>query len=235
MNDMNSFASHLPKSNPFMDEKVAKAYDTFYETRIGIWYDKWEKQTIKSIMPSLTSGTLLEMGSGTGHWCEFFESLGYQVTGVEISKAMIAVARKKKISNAKFKLGNAEVITLSEKFDIVAFITTLEFISKPIIAIENALEHLNPHGFLILGVLNALSRVHESRKDNPVYSKGRYYTQMELEEIFSVYGQTHWKQCVYLTPDEIRNLSNEEIYAKEELMEQKQTINGAFIAGRIDL
>jgi ubiquinone/menaquinone biosynthesis C-methylase UbiE len=237
MNDANSYVSTSSSlnTNPFSDQKVAESYDAFYDTTIGKWYDRWEKQAIKSIMPNLQSGTLLEMGSGTGHWCKFFLDLGYEVTGVDSSKAMIAVARRKNLKNVTFIQGNAEVISLSKKFNVVSFITTLEFISHPIKAIENAIKHLNLHGFLILGVLNALSPLQQSRKEDPIYSKGHYYSQIELEEIFSSYGTTIWKQCVYLTPDEIKNLSKEEIQAKEELKEQEQAPNGAFIAGRIDI
>lgn len=198
--------------NPFQDKKVAAAYDSFYDTDLGEIYDRLEKDAILSLVDK-KGGDLLEFGSGTGHWSDFFAKIGFNVIGVEISDAMLEVARVKKFDNVQFIKGDVEKIDLGQKFDVVAILTALEFLNNPKIAVENAIKHLKPGGIIIIGVLNQDSELGRSRKQSEAitpYSFAKFYTKDELQLLFEKYGEVELKYC---------------------------TLNGDnfFIAGRIDV
>jgi hypothetical protein len=57
--------------NIFLDPSVATAYDNYYLTDAGKRIDEIEKQLISSHLSSISRGSLLELGCGTGHWSEF--------------------------------------------------------------------------------------------------------------------------------------------------------------------
>ncbi len=240
--------------NPFLDKEVASFYDAFYQNPVGKVFDKWEKEAVKDLIPAerMGKGTLLDIGCGTGHWSYFFSSLGFEVLGIDISWEMINKAKKKKQSfkhssqkasqkasqkpsnqKIRFIQGDAQNLSLDEKFDFISYITSLEFIEDPSKSIKAAYKHLKPDGYFLLGVLNSDSPLAESRKQDPVYSKGTYYSQKELERLFSSFGNTKWHQCVYLTPPKIQNISQEEAENMEKENQSRQNQNGAFIAGRV--
>lgn len=74
---------------------LASTYDRWYETAEGHRHDVAQKQIVQTLLPApeADENRLLELGCGTGHWSRFFVQLGYEVTGIDVSAAMIAVAR----------------------------------------------------------------------------------------------------------------------------------------------
>jgi len=114
--------------------KIASRYDTWYQTPRGTMYDRLEKRAIDSLLPAASDGgKLLEIGCGTGHFSEHFASKGFEVTGVDISEPMVAVARQQNIRSGEFHVGDAERLPFTDgTFDVVAAITVLEFVCDPV-------------------------------------------------------------------------------------------------------
>src|SRR4030042_1319685 len=75
---------------------LAEGYDSWYLSREGELYDKFEKTAVLKYLPSKPDyKTLLDIGCGTGHWSIFFSECGFTVTGLDVPQRMIDVARSK--------------------------------------------------------------------------------------------------------------------------------------------
>ncbi len=99
-------------TNPFLDPDLAAQYDTFFTTREGKLIDYLEKSALDKLLQKVPRGKLLEVGCGTGHWSEFFASLGFEVTGIDSSLPMLNISRKKEIPFTQFIHSSGETYYL---------------------------------------------------------------------------------------------------------------------------
>jgi ubiquinone/menaquinone biosynthesis C-methylase UbiE len=66
---------------------IATSYDHRYDTPGGQVHDRHQKALVqKFFFASRLGKTLLDAGYGAGHWSGFFASVGFEVTGVDISE-----------------------------------------------------------------------------------------------------------------------------------------------------
>ena len=114
--------------------------------------------------------TLLHLGCGAGGHDHTFKR-HFHVTGVDISRGMLAIARKRN-PEAAYILGDMRSVRLRERFDAVAvpdsigYLTTLRDLRR---AVGTAGRHLKPGGVLLVVAL-----VKEDFRDNNfVYSGNR--------------------------------------------------------------
>lgn len=128
----------------------ARYYDLFYrdkdyagEARL---VDGWLRA------PGSAGGTLLDVGCGSGAHAREFAQLGWVVTGVDLSPAMIALARSKTGPNAtgEFLIGSAAQFDLARTFSsavslfhVVSYQTQLE---ETLSMFANIRRHLIPGG-----------------------------------------------------------------------------------------
>src|SRR5262245_16914733 len=54
---------------------------------------------------AITSGTVVDLGCGSGIWAEALVKAGYNVLGIDISAAMIDIARQR-VPKAQFQVGS---------------------------------------------------------------------------------------------------------------------------------
>jgi len=111
--------------------------------------------------------TLLHLGCGAGGNDHTFKK-HFRVTGVDVSRGMLAIARKRN-PEAAYVRGDMRTVRLNERFDAVAFpesigyMTTLRELRR---AVGTANRHLKPGGVLL-----AVALVKEDfRENNFVYS-----------------------------------------------------------------
>ncbi len=142
--------------NPFNDEQVASHYEAWYETTEGRRADVQEKELLAKLLAgSPQADTLLEIGCGTGHFSRWFSGLGLTVTGLDLSPAMLAQALGED-GTVAYVYGDAYQLPFTDgAFDLVALVTTLEFLTEPEIALREA-ARVARQG-LLLGVLNRWS------------------------------------------------------------------------------
>lgn len=217
--------------NPFENKEIAENYDGWYQSKVGYIYDYLEKKTINKLLKNKKRKKMLEIGSGTGHWSKFFSELGFNVTGIEISKSIFDIAKAKDIKNANFINKDIFNYNTNEKFDCASFITTLEFIEEDTKAIKHVLNFLKDDGYIIFGVLNKNSFLGKKRKEEKnIFTNARFYTQKEIKSIFKKFGKTKIETCAYPSPKFINYFTVIEFFKK--LFNFK---NGNFIAGRTDL
>lgn len=144
--------------NPFNDELVASHYEAWYETAEGRWADAQEKELLAKLLAGFPrADTLLEIGCGTGHFSRWFSGLGLTVTGLDLSPAMLAQAQALgEDETIAYVDGDAYQLPFADgAFELVALVTTLEFLAEPETALQEA-ARVARQG-LLLGVLNRWS------------------------------------------------------------------------------
>ncbi|MCD6400794.1 MAG: methyltransferase domain-containing protein [Anaerolineales bacterium] len=186
--------------NPFDDTAIATDYEKWYSTT-GKRTDRLEKSLLKRILSCfLTSHTLLEVGCGTGHFTRWFAEQGLFTAGVDISQPMLTEAKRLGASNC-FLASGYTLPFPTNAFDLVAYITALEFIPNPAEALRDGLR-VAKHG-LILGVLNRQSALGRSLKSRggPIWENAHLFSPQELANLLYNLGiersQIFWRTTLY--------------------------------------
>lgn len=185
-------------------EAAATEYDRWYESPVNAFIDKLEKQAIREILPvSNRPATLLDVGTGTGHWLPFLAGAGYRVAGLDASAGMLAVARSKFDRAFDLIQGDAHCLPFRDAcFDVVCAITLLEFVGDHAAALDEMYRCLKPGGTLVLGVLNALSFLGIKRKilRRRTFQGAHFFTAREVRRCLAKYGAPVVTTCAFLPP-----------------------------------
>ena len=171
-------------------DRVASRYDASYDDAYWQWHDALTWDHIKPHLPSAARAPVLDLGCGTGKWTARLVQAGYTVTGVDISGAMIARARRKLEAMAgadRVTFLQADLIDLAElptdHFRMaLALGDPLGCTAAPARALKEIRKRLVGRGVLIATFDNRLSALD-------------YYLQQgdpsELEAFLRL-GKTHW-------------------------------------------
>ena len=166
-------------ANPFTNPTIVAGYEAWYETS-GRRADGLEKALLKRLLAGFSRAhTLLEVGCGTGHFTRWFGEQGLQVMGLDLSSLMLAEAVR--LGSFPYVQGDALALPFpAGAFDLVALITTLEFITDTVQALSEA-TRVARHG-LILGVLNRQSLLawRRERSGEALWQMARFFTPAEL-------------------------------------------------------
>jgi len=100
--------------------------------------------------------SILDLGCGKGHFTDFMESRGYDVTGVDISRVVISQA-KKLYPKCKFLIHNLEYSPLQKKYDMIYSTQVIEHIFDLDRFLTNIRNSLDSNGILILATPNVLA------------------------------------------------------------------------------
>ena len=142
--------------NPFQHPSAVQGYEAWYEGP-GRRADQLEKNMILRLLDWIDGGrSLLDVGSGTGHFMRFFNSMGLQVVGLDLSSPMLREAAF--LNSPTAVLGDGHQLPFRDlSFDVITIITTLEFVTSPSRVLEEAVR-VARRGVLI-GALNRTSRL----------------------------------------------------------------------------
>jgi len=166
-------------SNPFEDPKIAVRYAHWYQSS-GEKAARQEKHLLQSFLHEVKGAkTLLDIGCGTGYFTNWFHDLGLQAFGLDRSPAMLQQVQRHK--TAGLCLGDATRLPFaSNSFDLLSFITVLEFLPNPWIALSEGLR-VARRG-LLLGVINrhSLLGLKYRVKDGPIWNAANFFTSGEL-------------------------------------------------------
>jgi ubiquinone/menaquinone biosynthesis C-methylase UbiE len=105
-------------------------------------------------LPTRTSqASALDAGCGTGFQTEILTTLGYRTHGVDLSGALLAVARGR-LPQARFVRGRLEALPYADAaFDTIACCgSTLSFVADPTAALRELARVMRPGGRLLLEV-----------------------------------------------------------------------------------
>jgi ubiquinone/menaquinone biosynthesis C-methylase UbiE len=168
--------------NPFSNPAIVTGYETWYET-VGRRADRLEKALLKRLLASFPqASTILEVGCGTGHFMRWFAEQGLQVAGLDVSRPMLAETTR--LGSPPCVLGDALSLPFwTATFDLVALVTTLEFLPEPILALAEALRVARQG--LVLGVLNRQSLLGRQlkREGGPIWGVAQFFTPAKLTDM----------------------------------------------------
>ena len=162
------------------DEQIAPHYEAWCEMPEGWRADALEKALLRRLLESFPyAQNALEVGWGTGHFTRWLSEQGLRTIGLDLSSAMLVQAQA--LNGVLLVRGDAPRLPFSDgAFDLVAFITTLEFLERPQEALRVARQRL------LLGVLNRWSLLGLQRRlvgllRPTVYDAARFYGVRELK------------------------------------------------------
>jgi ubiquinone/menaquinone biosynthesis C-methylase UbiE len=165
--------------NPFADPALVVGYEGWYQTT-GRRADRLEKALLAQLLAGFRRPcNLLEVGCGAGHFARWFGERGLQVTGLDLSLPMLAEAAR--LGSPPCLYGDGLALPFAAgAFDLVALVTTLEFVPDATRALGEALRVARQG--VILGVLNRSSRLGRQLKHRggPVWGAAHFYTPTEL-------------------------------------------------------
>jgi ubiquinone/menaquinone biosynthesis C-methylase UbiE len=152
---------------------IAYRYESWYDKPWGRRFDKLEKKLLLKSLEGKEEKTLLEVGCGTGHFTRWFRSIGLNTVGLDVSREMLSAAKDLSAINLPLIQGKAELLPFkANTFDIVAMITTLEFVTFPIEVISEALRVARKKA--VIGMLNIWSPLILYRRIKRIFKKSFY-------------------------------------------------------------
>ncbi|HAA05719.1 MAG TPA: class I SAM-dependent methyltransferase [Syntrophobacteraceae bacterium] len=182
----------------------AQAYEDWMRGRLGRLAVSVEQETIQRVWRPRPNQRLLEVGCGSGLFSEWFAERGLQVTALDPSVPMLNLARLRLPARVSLERGYAEDLPFADNsFDVVAMITTLEFVDDPAQALREACRVAREQ--VLLGVLNKYSLIAWQRRIqqlwNPgIYRHARFFGVIELQRLVreTLNGSvpTHWRTCL---------------------------------------
>lgn len=168
--------------NSFADPVVAASYEAWYQTA-GRRAKRLERELLRQLLDGFPSAhLLLEAGCGTGHFTRWFKEQELQVIGLDLAFPMLTEAVG--LDGVPYACGDAHALPFADNaFDLVALVTTLEFVADPVQALLEALR-IARQG-LILGILNRHSLLGWQRRHEggPVWETARFFTPLELVQL----------------------------------------------------
>jgi SAM-dependent methyltransferase len=137
-------------------EREAGHYEAWYATQRGRRADRAECDLLAWLLSGFPEARrVLEVGCGSGHFTRWLADRGLAPIGLDRSPAMLREARRHD-RRGTYLLADAHALPLPERaVDVVVFVTTLEFLDSPTLALREA-ARVARHG-LVLVVLNRWS------------------------------------------------------------------------------
>lgn len=187
-------------------DALAEKYDLWFETSLGEYVANREKRLILELAQPVRGEKMLDVGIGTGFFAIEFLKRGVEITGIDVSTKMLALAEKKGFKN--ISPGDAADLHFPEEsFDLVVSVTALEFIMDPRRAVSEMMRVCKKGGRVIVGTLGADSPwAHKRRRDmkrNPasVFHEAHFYTFPELRRIAGNFGsRATFRGAVFAPP-----------------------------------
>ena len=176
----------MAKRAPGFGGPIAARYDAWYATPEGRKADALEKASLWRTLESFGHvESVLEVGCGTGHFTRWLSDQGLVAAGLDNSTAMLLQAQR--LDSDVLVQGDALHLPFCDgAFDLVAFITALEFLEQPRQALLEGLRVARQG--LLLGVLNrhsvlGLQRRLTSLLRPTVYGRARFLSVVEVKRL----------------------------------------------------
>lgn len=143
----------IVKKNDLYDDFYADIYDDLV---LSPNKNDYEVKEIINETNANSNSIILDVGSGTGHHVNIFNSKGINCEGLDISKAMIRKASGK-FSNSQFTHGDVNTTMLYSENSfthITCFYFTIYYLQNKMKFFQNAFRWLKPGGYLIIHLVN---------------------------------------------------------------------------------
>ncbi len=208
-------------------DKKAKYYDAWYESKIGSFADKVETELAFRLFEPKNGMKVLDVGCGTGLFSIKLAGLGCKVTGIDISKQMIDIAKRKAVErNLSIDFYQMDVNELNfeeESFDAVFSMATLEFIENTQKAYNQMYKVLKKDGPLLIGSINKDSKwakmyMSKTINQNSIFKHANFRSIKDIEDLDRKNVVTS-RECLFIPPDTTLDNINMEMEKKMAITE----------------
>ncbi|HEY9049443.1 MAG TPA: class I SAM-dependent methyltransferase [Ohtaekwangia sp.] len=170
----------------FFNREHTDTYELWYEGRYKR-AEIWQKKIIGDLVLSDPRiHTLLEFGCGTTRFTRWWNNIGIEATGGDLSPFMLGQGAQ--LFKGDLVLADSHYMPFKDKtFDALAFITTFEYYRDPVQVIQEA-ARVARHG-IVFGMMNRNSpkvvrrRVQQLFGKNPFYVTAHFYTPTTLAAV----------------------------------------------------
>jgi Methylase involved in ubiquinone/menaquinone biosynthesis len=133
---------------------MSQKTDVFYN-KFSLFYPlvdlvlKPQKKTLFNVINSLQEGQLLEIGAGNGSHFKYYHK--HQVTAIDTSDAMLAIARKHRTERIQvLKMSGEDLLFAAATFDYVVLSHVIAVVPHPEQLLTEILRVLKPGGQLFI-------------------------------------------------------------------------------------
>jgi ubiquinone/menaquinone biosynthesis C-methylase UbiE len=219
-------------------DSLAESYDHWYETPLGSFADRLERQAVFGLLGARPGELILDVGSGTGRYARELAGQGVRCVGLEPSRAMLAIAQRGAAPGGpSYIRGIGERLPLAPNvFDAVISVATLEFVPNVDAALAEAARVAKPRGRLVIGILNRRGpwAARRRRSADVVWKAAHFFTRAEIEQQLQAFGEVRCRVCVYVPP-QLDRAPLPLLSLVERLGARVTSSLGAFMAFRVDL
>lgn len=196
----------MQKDAWYFQEDITKTYESYYQEKYKR-ADKLEKVLLKKLLNTLgPTKSLLEVGCGTAHFTRWFESLGLECYGLDLSDLMLKEAKKLWLEGVLLQGDGSFLPFKNNSFDIVAFMACMVYMPDPIKVIHEA-SRVARKG-IIFGLINkwslpTLRRIIQVKMGkNPYYKNAKFYSILDMKQMLrDALGDAHiipyWSTIVF--------------------------------------
>lgn len=169
----------------YFKEDITSTYETWYEGKYKR-ADVQEKAILRKGIDWIGDvRSLLEVGCGTAHFTRYFDEIGVDAYGADLSPFMLNEAMRLG-RGGKLTRATSALLPVREKVvDAVAFVTCFEYMPEPVNVIREA-SRVAKKGILF-GLMNSWSIPTLRRKiqilfgKNPFYKNAHFYSLPEIK------------------------------------------------------
>jgi SAM-dependent methyltransferase len=147
-------------------------YEAWYHTPRGAWIAQREFDLLWRLLPMQPGTTLLDVGTGTGHFARRYAAVGLHVNGLDPDAAALGYARTLD-GGIDYRAGDAQALPFADgSFDYCAAVTSLCFVPHPARALAE-MWRISRRG-VVLGLLNRHSLLHRQKAGKGAYAGARW-------------------------------------------------------------
>lgn len=210
-------------------DKEALEYDAWYQSKMGSYVFKKESALLEEMIGDYRNKTILEVGCATGIHSRLFSRKDNKITGVDLSKEMITVAKQYEKENLKFHVMDALHLDFEDNtFDIVFSATMIEFVKDRSNLLKELKRVLKEDGVIVIGTIQKGSHFYDLYQtpffqENTVFQYADFLDEDELKGL----GEGMDIMCQDCLYDSAEDIEEKDI--KEDLKKDKV---GSFLVCR---
>ena len=152
------FAENSPAA--MIQTKILAAYESLAESYNALIDHKphnayYDRPNTLSLLPEVNGKQILDAGCGPGKYAEILLAQGAQITGLDMSPKMIALAKERNKSQGQFMVHDLSTpLTMfpDGAFDIVLSPLVLDYLPDWTLTIQEFYRVLQPKGLLVISV-----------------------------------------------------------------------------------
>jgi ubiquinone/menaquinone biosynthesis C-methylase UbiE len=192
-------------------DRLAAEYDGWYQTALGALADRLEQQAVFALAGEVEGRVALDASCGTGNYALAFARRGAQVTAVDASAAMLALAqvkaRRAGLPLALVRVSLERLPFRSGSFVLATCVLGLEFVPDPAGAMAELARVQPPGSRLVIGALGrfslwALWRRLRGLLRPSLWRRAHFFSRRELTGLFSGAGHRNLaeRQAIFFPP-----------------------------------